>query len=121
MINRMVTALLSVGLAGLVGCASAPRLMWVNPGAGTQEFARDRYACARENPLPPAPPAPVQIYPPQRRQPATGYGAIISGMGDISPETVQAIQEGRRQQAAEDLFRYCMEARGWRLVPRPSE
>ncbi len=89
MISRTVTALLSVGLAGLVGCASGPRLVWNKPGASQPEFAQDRYTCEQAN---------TESY---------SYYSSYLEYGE----------SGTRINA--QRFRNCTEAHGWQLVSQP--
>jgi hypothetical protein len=110
MTNRTVKALLSVGLAGLVGCASGPQLLWSKPGAGQQDFSQDRYSCQR---------ASMEAYSyniqrdPACDQPSTGIGDSIAALGRICGG-----YGGSGTRVNEQLFQSCMEAQGWRLMPQ---
>lgn len=73
----------------LVG-ACAPRIEWAKQGATIDELRRDREDCAAE---------------------ASGYGFLDR---DNSRDYIEGSRSRRVQDNQADLYRLCMEARGWR-------
>jgi hypothetical protein len=93
-------------LVSLLTVACGPSLAWYRPNTTQQEWHRDRYECRREV---------AQVSPP-------GSTPVPPMIGrDVTSQFVWGYQVGQVRQAEderEDLFESCMQARGYRLVPK---
>lgn len=102
------------------------RGVWIPPaGRSEADFRQDRYECRREAMAlrPPVPASPVYL-PPQEPLPATrgAGGAALAFMQGWERGSAQRAAEAATRQAEreqEELYRLCMEARGYRWERRP--
>ncbi len=86
----MEKVLIGLLLIALCGCATAPKTLWVKPGAAQEDFARDRYECAQ-----------------QSQTSWSGGGTGLIGVAVMAGAQTDA------QNRATAMFKMCMEARGW--------
>jgi len=85
--NMNRTGLVIATCAALVGCA--PQIVWVKPGASTQDFKADEYSCERD----------AQLNGHYNGQ-SGYYGGEWIGPANMQP-----------------FFNRCLVARGWNLSP----
>jgi hypothetical protein len=94
-------ALVAMAVVLTAGCS--PSLAWYRPNTTQQEWNRDGYECRRETVQPAT----------QPMTPIVGDNFLSSMIGGYQLGTAM-----QGQQEREDLFDMCMQARGYRLVPR---
>jgi hypothetical protein len=95
------TVILVVAMLAATGCATASRQVWTRPGAGTDDLARDRYACIQESRV-------------QYDMSFSGGARAGFAQGGSDGGFVALGGVRRAQSEANRLFDACMEARGWR-------
>lgn len=97
----------------LVGCAiSYKDMVWRKSGVGEAEFNKDCYECDRDALMLPGPqPSSRPVYYPYPSTPGQAMQQTGQDLQDLGATL-------RHRETQDQMFKRCMEARGWRLIPR---